>query len=369
MPTRAGIRALLVLREDASRRFGGDVVQARQTAAHLRDCGVDATLIESTQPDARGYDLAHVFGIFEPDVACAQFDALCAYNIPIVLSPIWWDLRENWFRARAIERALHSPIFRSARLRRLQRRPIASFMRGRPAARFAERIAAQRRLMERAAALLPNSTAEATLYREVLGVDHPAVSVVPNAFVAPPPAPQASARRGILCAARVETRKNQAMLLYALRGLDVPITLLGEEYDPDYSALCRRFAGSNVRFVSQVAHGDVFTYMRQAAVHVLPSWLETPGIASLEAAACGARVIVGDRGSEREYFGQDASYVVPDDPQALRAVVEAALALPARVADDTLAQRIGGFTWARAAALTAAAYARVLTIAGRAATG
>lgn len=45
--------------------------------------------------------------------------------------------------------------------------------------------------------------------------------------------------------------------------------------------------------------------------HVLPSHVETPGIANLEALAFGKNIIVGDCLPVREYFGENAFYIKP----------------------------------------------------------
>src|SRR5690606_25344208 len=51
---------------------------------------------------------------------------------------------------------------------------------------------------------------------------------------------------------------------------------------------------------------------------VLPSWAEGAPIAALEAAASGTKLVLSDRSSEREYFGDFADYVDPSDLVSLR---------------------------------------------------
>ncbi len=93
---------------------------------------------------------------------------------------------------------------------------------------------------------------------------------------------------------------------------------------------------------------------RSAAVHACPSWYETPGLASLEAALCGCRVVSTERGSAPEYFGDEAEYCSPRDPASIRAAI---LRARSRPPSPALAEQISGrFNWQRAAEATAAGY-------------
>jgi glycosyltransferase involved in cell wall biosynthesis len=100
--------------------------------------------------------------------------------------------------------------------------------------------------------------------------------------------------------------------------------------------------------------------MASAAVHALPSWQELPGLASLEAASSGARVVVGTRGCEREYFGPDADYADPAQPETIRAAVLRALERGPRAPGDALELRLRALTWRRHAEATLDAYERAI---------
>ncbi|MEO7040374.1 MAG: glycosyltransferase family 4 protein [Candidatus Elarobacter sp.] len=357
------MRALLVVRPDAGSRPGGDVVHAEHALRALRTLDVDATLVATDAPDPRGYDVAHVFGVFAPETAARQIGAIRRAGIPLVLSPIWLDLRALFATAPQIERALTagSPAGVQRRLARLrvieQRLPWQGSI-----ARNADRRAAQQReLVSQADVLLPASEVEAYLYGERLRVAQVPFVVAPlgvdaDAFAVE----RASARRGVLCAARIEPKKNQALLLYALRDVDVEITLVGQAHDAPYLALCRRWATSRTRFVDHATRADVLAMMARCAVHAHPSWLESPGLSSLEAAATGARVVTGDRGCEREYFGPEIDYADPADPESIHDAVVRALEHGTRERDDDLERRLAARTWQHHAEATLDAYTRAI---------
>lgn len=360
------MKALLVVRPDAPSKPGGDLVHAERTATALRALGAEVDLVATAAPDPRGYDVAHVFGVFDPALARKQIDAVRAHRAPLALSPIWLDLRAFFATAPLVERALaaRSAAEVERRLARLHRIEGRLPWQGSIARNADRRLAAQRALISAADVVLPASEVEAYLYGErlrissvpfvvaPLGVDDEASSVE-----------RPRARAGVLCAGRIEPKKNQAALLYALRDVDVDVTLVGAAYDERYLALCRRWATARTRFVDHVAHGEVVRMMAAAAVHAHPSWLESPGLSSLEAAATGARLVAGDRGCEREYLGSDAGYADPADPATIRTAVLRALERGPRERGDELERRLRTYTWQRTGEATLAAYARA--IAGR----
>jgi glycosyltransferase involved in cell wall biosynthesis len=218
----------------------------------------------------------------------------------------------------------------------------------------------QRALLLQADMLLPSSEVEAYLYGERLRVTSvPLVVARVGADEGGARFDGSQPRAGVVCFGRVEMLKNQAALLYALRDVDVDVTIVGREYDRAYAKLCRRWATPRTTFVERVSREDVFALMARAAVHALPSWQELPGLASIEAATMGARVVVGTRGCEREYFGPDADYVDPSKPASIRAAVLRALARPQREPGDALDARMKALTWRRHGEATLSAYERV----------
>jgi glycosyltransferase involved in cell wall biosynthesis len=316
--------------------------------------------------------VAHVFGIFEPEVARPQLTAVRAAGTPVVLTPIWWD-RTAFFtmtphvmralRERTADRALARFATLRAREESLCRRP------GRGALRRRDEQAA---LMHLSDVAFVGSEIEAFACTNGLGaasvpyvVGHYGASdaLSPDSARARSPAAGAP-RSGVACIGRIEPLKNQAALLLALRDVDVDVTLLGRCYDPEYRALCERWATPRTRFIERVDRDDVHALLASVAVHVLPSWGDLPGFVSIEAALAGAHVVAGARGSEREYLGPDAQYVDPLDVDGIRRAVQRALGAPARTPGDALERRMTAFTWERNAHAARDAYARALDGAG-----
>jgi len=132
----------------------------------------------------------------------------------------------------------------------------------------------------------------------------------------------------ILNVANIEPRKNQLGLVRALKGLAVPLVLIGSRRDQGYADAVVAEADSEVRYVGPLDHDDPCLASAFAActVFVLPSALETPGLAALEAAACGAPLVVTSEGATREYFADHAYYVDHGDPADIRKGIVHAMA-------------------------------------------
>ena len=233
----------------------------------------------------------------------------------------------------------------------------------------------QRRLLEQATRVLPNSQSEANLllkYFALNGAFQQKVDIVPNGVDINlfDPAPEPSrmfqekyrVRDFVLEVGAISPVKNQLGLIKALYDLPIPIVFIGQPTPamPEYAALCKARGAErgDVIFIDSLPHQELPGIYALAAVHAMPSWRETPGLSSLEAAAAGCRIVTTTIGSTRDYFGELAWYCHPDDLVSIRTAVENALkALPS----DLLRQNVlTKFTWQRAGEATLASYQAAL---------
>lgn len=360
------MRALWLVREDLEAHAGGDTVQILRTAAALRERGHEVVLDASARPDFTGYDLVHLFHLDRLWENGPHARRLERCELPAVLSTIWWPTEEfdaagrtglqGWL-ARTFGGSAY-PTLKIAQRSALGWPRAGAAWSHRPVLGFAR---AARRLIARCAVLLPNSQAEADALRARFG-ELSEVVVVPNAADAEfftPPEPGAP-RRGVACVGRIEPRKNQLALIEALAGSGVELTFVGAagRFAADYEARCRAAAGPEVRFLGPRDRSGVREVLRRASVHACPSWYETPGLASLEAALCGCRLVVTPGGCTREYFGAETALADPVDRPGLRAAVLAQLEAPAHPeARERLAR---DFSWSAAARATERAYESAL---------
>ena len=157
------------------------------------------------------------------------------------------------------------------------------------------------------------------------------------------------------------------MLLRALRDAGLRVVLIGGQLHPAYLDLCRRHGPPDTLILPHLPPEELRSAYAAARVHALPSWIETCGLVTMEAALADCGVVVSTAGYELEYFRDLAYYCDPGDTRSIRTAVEAAYANHDADAGRRAALKeviLRDYTWERAAALTKAAYERVLSVSG-----
>ena len=163
----------------------------------------------------------------------------------------------------------------------------------------------------------------------------------------------------ILCVGRLESRKNQLMLLKALEDSNLPLVLVAGNvcYQPAYANAVKSFRRRGQTLILDYLSSEMLASAYAAAkVHVLPSWYELPGLVSLEAGARGCQVVVSDSGTTRDYLGDNAFYCDPDDERSIRVAVLSAYHASA---NEKIRDLCRSYNWEDAVLKTEAAYKKV----------
>lgn len=359
-------RVLLLSRATLFSGPGGDTVQMLELAKHLTAYGWQADVMSANQQvDYSRYALMHLFNAIRPADVLPHIHSS---GLPYVVSPVFMDYS-------GYERK-HRGGLAGWLLRRFSDdgqeyfKALARWLRNGESIRSTEYVlrghrSSVQRVLSGANLLLPNSEHEYQRLIRRYGIEKPYVVVtngVDTAAIARAAATPNEAYRGVVvCAARIEGNKNQLSLIRALQGLPVRLVFTGQAAPNHaaYASACQEAAGPQVSFLGRLPeHHDVLRILAAARVHVLPSHFETCGLSSLEAAALGTRIVVGDRGDVRDYFGDNAVYCDPDSVESIRSAVLEALNAPAPIG---FAEYVcEHFTWAKAAEQTAEAYESVL---------
>ena len=322
--------------------------------------------------DLPPYDLAHLFNIQTAESSWTAFEVLQKQNAPVVLSSIFWDMLDHWFEFAVEMRRSWRYLARFVGKSKARQMYTARQRRKGPQSDIWQ---LQRRLLESADRVLPNSRSEADLLHQTFalnGTFYDRVNVIPNGIApdlfdpAPTPsevfAEQYGVRDFVLEVGAISPIKNQLGVIEALYDLPVPLVFVGQpaEAMPEYAEQCKTLGKKrgNVLFIDRLPHEDLPGIYALAQVHVLPSWRETPGLASLEAAAAGCHIVTTSIGSTRDYFGDWAWYCYPDDLDSIRRGVTEALQAPRSTA--LREQILSQFTWQRAGEATLAAYEKAL---------
>jgi hypothetical protein len=355
------LRVLMQIRPEYADRPHGDHVQLAQTKRHLEAMGLTIEVSIEREPDLADYDLVHAFNLGHPE----ELQWMCLNAVqqgkPIALSTIYADLGEfkEWGQVSSWE--LPPP---DKGLPQPRPAPSPDAIERRRLARLEQQRQA---IVDWATVYLPNGQGEADQVHQNFGLDYSRTVIVPNGvmerFFEARPEPfveKYGLRDFVLCAARVEERKNQLSLVAALRGTGIPLVIIGQPFTEEYRELCRRYADDNVVFLDAFEQQDLASAYAAAKVHALVSWYETPGISTLEAAAAGCKVVSTDRGTAREYLGELGWYCDPKDIASIREAVLQAYQAPR---SPQLKEHIrANFTWRHAAEQTLAGYQLALSL-------
>jgi len=164
----------------------------------------------------------------------------------------------------------------------------------------------------------------------------------------------------------MDPRKNLLSLLQAFMeaDLDTYLVLIGtharEISDWKCSWQIKRGSRSNIMHLGWLPHESELLRSAYAAskVFALPSWLETPGLAALEAAVAGANIVITSKGCTKEYFDKYAWYVDPANVESIKTALIKAYHSNRK---PELRERILlKYTWNRVATETLKAYTKVL---------
>ena len=105
-------------------------------------------------------------------------------------------------------------------------------------------------------------------------------------------------------------------MLKAFKNIDYKLDIYGNNspLHNDYVFDANKLLNSNTKINKYVEHDDLPDLYNTYETHILPSWLETPGLVQLEAAACGCNIVSTNKGSTQEYFKNFATYCEPGSP-------------------------------------------------------
>lgn len=348
---------------------GGDTVQLVKTAEYLRKLGVEVAISTELEPRLDGYDLVHLFNLMRPQEVFLQARNASRQGKRVALSTIYGLYTEYERKVRgglAGYVVRHVSPWQVERLKVIARALVNREMN--KGTLFAAVLGYRNlcsQIVEMTDVFLPNSASEMHRVQEDFAVaKEKSFVVVPNAvdigvFEQERVVVSDEVKKFegcVLSAARIEGRKCQLELVRAMRDLPYQLVLIGKPA-PNHMAYfyaIKREAGDRVHILGQVPHEELAQYYRAAKVHALISWMETPGLSSLEAGAMGCSLVITEKGDTRDYFGDDAFYCEPDSVDSIREAILRAYNAPV---DPALSRRIREvYNWEKTAEKTLEGY-------------
>ncbi|MCB0714297.1 MAG: glycosyltransferase family 4 protein [Ignavibacteriae bacterium] len=338
------MKVCLLAQQSVSMVRGGPLVQLRETVRYLPEFGVEVEYFDQWRDFPRSeFDLVHIFNgtYLNHDVALRLYQ----FGIPFVVSSIFFTMRSHRF-IRTTRKLAHiaSRYFPGLR---------ADYA-------FIADICQMSRMV------LPNTTDEAAIIERGLEIPPEKIRVVPNGvdprFADADPylfESEYGLKDFVLNVGHIGSgRKNVLNLIRAMKEIDRPLVVVGKVQAGSYAEACLREAGANpcVTIIEGLPNDAPMLASAYAAcdTFALPSLFETPGIAALEAALAGAKIVITPHGGTHDYFGEMATYVEPKSVSAIVSGISHTLSQPK---SPELRQHIlQEFTWRQVAEKTAAAY-------------
>lgn len=327
------MKVLLRIRADVKQYPGGDYVQLLRTREILEELGFQCVVSPGLDPMPPGMNAVHLFNTTRIHETCLQYREAKRRGVPVVLTPIWHSMQEM---ARFYARLYKVPLFpvwkymaaKELYYARRSRQPVF------PDATLRYR-ALQREVIGGVAMVAPNSQAELETMRRELGVEPRAARVMHPLFDSAPDSDTPSARQDILCAGRIEPRKNQLSIIQAFKALGKTghrLLLFGSMSGahPGYERAVRRELEPGwVEYRGYVSPEELAAAYRHARAAILASYFETCGFSALEAMAGGAQVCISDSPYTREFYEGQAVFCDPFSNDSIRDGIAKVLAEPA----------------------------------------
>lgn len=357
------MRIALITRSTLFTARGGDTIQLLETNNHLNKSGIHSEIILARQkPDYNQYDLLHFFNITRPADILRHIERS---DTLFVLSPIWITYTEYDQFHRNDWAAPFFKFFPAGKTEYLK--TIARGLAGKdifPGISYLRKgqqksITA---ILKKCSALLTGSEEEYQLIKKKFGPvqlqKNIPLGIDPLRFKTSETIPKEEDL--VICVARIEGIKNQLNLIKALNNSAYRLLLIGTAApnQMNYYQTCKKIAAGNISFIDHLPQEELLQYYQKAKVHVLPSWYENCGLASLEAAAMQCNIVSTKNGFASAYFGKDIFYC---DPSSLSSIYDAVDKAAKKATTSLLSEKVrSSYTWERTAAQTIEAYKSVL---------
>ncbi len=327
------LKVLFANRQDCMTKRGGDTEQMLNTKAQLESqFGLEIAIClrpeEINQhPDA---SIVHVFNLQTIDETLQFMKAARQNGQKIALSTIYWDMSHasyiNWL-FKTYGMTPQHPWASLLNFKKLS--PVVKKM----VRAFNQKPDKRIQALLNADILLPNSPEELSILGKAFSINCADLErksyVIPNAFeqnnlnIGPE-----ATRSGVIQVGRIEPTKNQLNVLRALMPYpEIPILFIGRAGNQAYFDSLKRLAErrGNVKFIEEVPYEAIFQYYQQAKVHLLPSFRESPGLASLEALFSGCQIVVSSEAfCPVQYYGFHR-YGHPCNPYHVKSIRQAIL--------------------------------------------
>jgi len=351
---------------------GGDTIQMIKTEKYLKKMGIGVDISTELETNLKNYDIVHVFNLMRGQETYLQVRNAKRQKKPVALSTIYGLYTEYEKKARGGLAQFIANILSPYQIEYLKIIARAclngEFHKGALKVLSKGYYKILKETVEMVDVFLPNSNSEMERVKKSFKLKNPQFAVVPNGIdeevfdynkVKITPKTE-KFRDCILCVARIEGRKSQLELVKAVKNLPYKLVLIGKRAPnhKKYFEKVRKEAGNNVYFLGEICQEKLPQYYKVAKVHALISWMETPGLSSLEAGVMGCNLAITHKGDTKDYFGDLAYYCEPNNVNSIREAIIKAYNTPFN--DELRYHILKNYVWEKTAEKTLEAYKKIL---------
>lgn len=332
------LNVLLIARPDRSNYpIGGVETLLVKTAEMMRERGARVDIQETANPNATGYDVAHIIGGLAEYIV-HQGQSVRAAGTPLVMTPVFATYEGmTWFTQGVLAAHSDPRSEEQDRILDAMRQRIATVgeHQPQPATTDFRDLRAMQQGYALADAHLICAQAEAQQMGVRLGVYRP-THYLPNGIdtdVMRPGVERVAIvpkRPYVLMATRIDSQKNLFGVFDAVRSLDLDAVVLGR-VDHEFSRLTGIItsnAPQNTAFIPSTptqAHPWFGSLFANASAVMVPSWSEVFSLNVLDAAACGVPIVMSYAGYHSELLGDLGYYADPVDKDSIADAIRRAV--------------------------------------------
>ncbi|WP_157643514.1 glycosyltransferase [Paenibacillus camerounensis] len=320
---------IAVFDRNNSKQFnGGDTVQIKAIVNFLKEQGHIVDLFINPV-DLSSYDMVFIFNLQRPHEALLYASVAKFYSKPYILFPIYWDMTslemKDFISGRSIvKKSIPTPILSlikgiryylgSKKILRKYKVSFNNMLNEKKIIRY---------ILDNALYIIPNSEAESLHLEQIFGRKYAEkIQVIYNGsdidtdFGSQTDDVKVKYNLPdsyICCIGGIGPRKNQMNLVKAARNTDINLIIVGKASANDkyYEKNIKKLATDNIIFLGELKTEDIYWLLKNAKGHIQPSYIETPGISSVEAMLLDCPICVSDVSPVKEYFGDNAVYCSP----------------------------------------------------------
>jgi glycosyltransferase involved in cell wall biosynthesis len=323
-------KIIIFQRDDSNINPGGDTIQINEISRYLKQQGHTVHITNRLFIDISSYELAIIFNLTRYHEALVNVCACLKFRVAYILFPIYWDINKlkipPYDLKSQIKFNMHPSIidfiinyknFIFNKDIKLYEKEINQYI-----SLYSNKTKCIQFILDNALYICPNSIVELEHLCKYFKVKVAKCKIVYNGIQKNlyKMGINKEKREGIYCVGGIGPRKNQLLLAKACNNVKMGVNFVGKSHasNDKYFEKVKKFNRYSF-FLGWKPYDEIMNILSNAKIHIQPSYIETPGLSSMEAYALGCRIIVSEVGPVYEYFGKNASYI---DPYSLQSIME-----------------------------------------------